>query len=96
VQIREGFIVDEDEDEDEDAGEDSDAEARRRIKRKREHRDREQEEALDEDDLDLIDEQFGARPKPQTQVGSTEKPLMLQKSDFAFLVQVQASEAWSP
>jgi len=37
-------------------------------KRKRKHRDREEEEQLDEEDLDLIGEQFGERPKPQTQV----------------------------
>lgn len=37
-------------------------------KRKREHRDREEEAQLDEDDLDLIGEQYGERPKPQTQV----------------------------
>lgn len=37
-------------------------------KRKRKHRDREEEAQLDEEDLDLIGEQFGERPKPQTQV----------------------------
>jgi transcription elongation factor SPT6 len=63
--VREGFIVDEDEDEDE--GGDSDADVRPLHKRKREHRDREEEAQLDEDDLDLIGEQFGERPKPQTQ-----------------------------
>ncbi|KAH8836221.1 hypothetical protein RJ55_10038 [Drechmeria coniospora] len=62
--IREGFIVDEDEDEDRG---DSDEEDRPVVKRKREPRDREQEERLDEDDLELIGEQFGERPKPQTQ-----------------------------
>lgn len=40
------------------------------VKRKREHRDREEEEQLDEEDLELIGEQFGERPKPQTQVSS--------------------------
>lgn len=42
------------------------------MKRKREHRKREEEDdVLDEDDLDLIGEQFGERPKPQTQVWHT-------------------------
>ncbi|KAK5987461.1 Transcription elongation factor SPT6 [Cladobotryum mycophilum] len=59
--IREGFIVDEDEEEEE---EESDVEARP-VKRKREHRHREEEEALDEEDLELIGEQFGEQPKPQ-------------------------------
>ncbi|KOS20389.1 Transcription elongation factor SPT6 [Escovopsis weberi] len=59
--IREGFIVDEDEDEEE---VESDIEARP-VKRKREHRHREEEEALDEEDLELIGEQFGEQPKPQ-------------------------------
>ncbi|KAJ4185384.1 Transcription elongation factor Spt6 [Fusarium falciforme] len=63
--VREGFIVDEDEDED-DVDED-DADVRPVVKRKREHRDREEEEQLDEDDLELIGEQFGERPKPQSQ-----------------------------
>lgn len=67
LQIREGFIVDEDEDEDE-VQADSDDDARPQVKRKREPRDREEEERLDEDDLDLIGEQFGERPKPQAQV----------------------------
>lgn len=68
TQVREGFIVDEDEDEDDGAQEgDSDADARP-IKRKREHRDRAEEEALDEEDLELIGEQFGQRTKPQPQV----------------------------
>ncbi|KAJ6443334.1 transcription elongation factor spt6 [Purpureocillium lavendulum] len=62
--IREGFIVDEDEEDE--AAEGSDGEDRP-VKRKREHRDREEEERLDEDDLELIGEQFGERPKPQTQ-----------------------------
>lgn len=69
MQIREGFIVDEDDEEDQ--GEGSDVEGRPHGKRKRkhhEHRDKQEEEALDEDDLDLIGEQFGSRPKPQTQV----------------------------
>lgn len=66
LQVREGFIVDEDEDED-DVDED-DADVRPVVKRKREHRDREEEEQLDEDDLELIGEQFGERPKPQSQV----------------------------
>ncbi|KAK2592786.1 Transcription elongation factor spt6 [Conoideocrella luteorostrata] len=64
--IREGFIVDEEEDEDEGEDGDSDAEPRP-VKRKREHRDREKEERLDEDDLELIGEQFGERPKPESQ-----------------------------
>ncbi|KAH7326281.1 SH2 domain-containing protein [Stachybotrys elegans] len=64
--VREGFIVDEDEEEEEE-GDESDVEARHVVKRKREHRDREEEEQLDEDDLELIGEQFGERPKPQTQ-----------------------------
>lgn len=68
LQIREGFIVDEDEDEDEgDEAADSDADARP-VKRKREPRDRAEEEALDEEDLELIGEQFGQRTKPQPQV----------------------------
>ncbi|KAG8420870.1 Transcription elongation factor spt6, variant 2 [Metarhizium acridum] len=61
--IREGFIVDEEEEEEEEV--DSDAEPRP-VKRKREHRDREEEERLDEDDLELIGEQFGERPKPES------------------------------
>ncbi|PHH71576.1 hypothetical protein CDD82_6436 [Ophiocordyceps australis] len=63
--IREGFIVDEDEEEEEEPGE-SDVE-QRLAKRKREHRDREEEEQLDEEDLELIGEQFGERPKSQAQ-----------------------------
>lgn len=63
IQIREGFIVDEDEED----GEDEDAEERR-AKRKREHRDREEEHQLDEDDYDLVGEQFADKPKPQSQV----------------------------
>ncbi|KAG7414074.1 Transcription elongation factor SPT6 [Fusarium oxysporum f. sp. rapae] len=63
--VREGFIVDEDEDEEE--GGESDGDVRPVHKRKRKHRDREEEEQLDEEDLDLIGEQFGERPKPQTQ-----------------------------
>ncbi|KAG8428492.1 Transcription elongation factor spt6 [Metarhizium acridum] len=63
AQIREGFIVDEEEEEEEEV--DSDAEPRP-VKRKREHRDREEEERLDEDDLELIGEQFGERPKPES------------------------------
>lgn len=42
----------------------------RPVKRKREHRDREQEEQLDEDDYDLVGEQYGEQPKSQPQVGS--------------------------
>ncbi|KJK77021.1 Transcription elongation factor [Metarhizium anisopliae BRIP 53293] len=61
--IREGFIVDEEEEEEEEV--ESDAEPRH-VKRKREHRDREEEERLDEDDLELIGEQFGERPKPES------------------------------
>ncbi|KAG9251999.1 transcription elongation factor SPT6 [Emericellopsis atlantica] len=59
--VREGFIVDEEEDEE-------DGEARPAVKRKREHRDREEEERLDDDDLDLIGEQYGApvKAKPQS------------------------------
>ncbi|QPG98129.1 Transcription elongation factor spt6 [Epichloe festucae Fl1] len=68
--IREGFIVDEEEEEEEEEDDEddegSDAEPRP-IKRKREHRDREHEERLDEDDLELIGEQFGERPKPESQ-----------------------------
>ncbi|KAH6899668.1 transcription elongation factor SPT6 [Thelonectria olida] len=65
--IREGFIVDEDEEEEqEEEGGDSDADVRHVVKRKRD-RDRDQEEQLDEDDLELIGEQFGERPKPQPQ-----------------------------
>ncbi|KEY63806.1 hypothetical protein S7711_09516 [Stachybotrys chartarum IBT 7711] len=63
--IREGFIVDEDEEEEEEG--ESDEDARPVVKRKREHRDREEEEQLDEDDLELIGEQFGERVKPQPQ-----------------------------
>ncbi|KAL6859661.1 transcription elongation factor Spt6 [Trichoderma novae-zelandiae] len=59
--IREGFIVDEDEEEEE---AESDVESRP-VKRKREHRNREEEELLDEEDLELIGEQFGEQPKPQ-------------------------------
>lgn len=65
AQIREGFIVDEEEEEEEEV--ESDAESRH-VKRKREHRDREEEERLDEDDLELIGEQFGERPKPESKV----------------------------
>ncbi|KAI9900154.1 hypothetical protein N3K66_004416 [Trichothecium roseum] len=61
--VREGFIVDEDEEEEE--GGESDVEARR--KRKREHRDREEEARLDDEDLELIGEQYGGRPKEKTQ-----------------------------
>ncbi|KAI0093685.1 transcription elongation factor Spt6 [Irpex rosettiformis] len=56
--IREGFIVDEDEDEDEDDEE----ERKRRRKKRRRHRrerEREEEEALEEDDLDLLEENTG-------------------------------------
>jgi hypothetical protein len=68
IQIREGFIVDEDEEEEqEEDGGDSDGDVRHVVKRKRD-RDRDQEEQLDEDDLELIGEQFGERPKPQAQV----------------------------
>ena len=59
--MREGFIVDEEEDEE-------DGEARPAVKRKREHRDREEEERLDDDDLDLIGEQYGAPVKAKPQV----------------------------
>ncbi|OAQ96125.1 hypothetical protein LLEC1_03376 [Akanthomyces lecanii] len=63
--IREGFIV---EDEDEEDGEgDGDNDEERHVKRKREHRDREQEEQLDEDDYDLVGEQYGEQPKSQSQ-----------------------------
>ena len=62
-QIREGFIVDE---EDEGEGDDEDPEARR--KRKRERRERGQDEQLDEDDYDLVGEQFEGRAKPESQV----------------------------
>ncbi|KAI0780912.1 transcription elongation factor Spt6 [Trametes elegans] len=58
--IREGFIVDEDEDEED---EDSEEEKRRRRKRRkrRHHRLRDEEEdALDEDDLELLEENTGA------------------------------------
>ncbi|PNY27258.1 Transcription elongation factor SPT6 [Tolypocladium capitatum] len=65
--IREGFIVDEDEEEEEEEEREGSDGERQIIKRKREHRDREEEERLDEDDLELIGEQFGERPKPQTQ-----------------------------
>ncbi|KAG6100842.1 Transcription elongation factor spt6 [Claviceps sp. LM220 group G6] len=68
--IREGFIVDEDEDEEELEEEDEGSDAEPNpipVKRKREHRDREHEERLDEDDLELIGEQFGERPKPESQ-----------------------------
>ena len=81
-QIREGFIVDEDEDEEEDEEEDegSDAEPHpSTIKRKREHRDREHEERLDEDDLELIGEQFGERPKPESQVREIPRPKKKEK-----------------
>ncbi|OAQ72123.1 transcription elongation factor spt6 [Pochonia chlamydosporia 170] len=62
--VREGFIVDEEEEEEEEDA-DSDAEPRP-VKRKREHRDREEEARLDEDDLELIGEQFGERTKPES------------------------------
>ncbi|RDA92502.1 hypothetical protein CP533_4190 [Ophiocordyceps camponoti-saundersi (nom. inval.)] len=65
--VREGFIVDEDEEEEEEEGGESETEERPLVKRKREHRDREEEERLDEEDLELIGEQFGARPKSQPQ-----------------------------
>ncbi|PSR77343.1 hypothetical protein PHLCEN_2v7944 [Hermanssonia centrifuga] len=57
--IREGFIVDEEEEEE---GEDDEEERRRRRKRrKRRHRrEREEEDALEEDDLDLLEENTGA------------------------------------
>ncbi|EPQ58032.1 transcription elongation factor Spt6 [Gloeophyllum trabeum ATCC 11539] len=56
--IREGFIVDEDEDE----GEEEEEERRRRRKRrKRRHRrEREEEEALEDEDLELLEENTGA------------------------------------
>ena len=41
------------------------------MKRKRSPRDRAQEARLDEDDLELIGEQFGERPKPETKVRRT-------------------------
>ena len=91
IQIREGFIVDEDEDE-EDAEGGSDDEARR-AKRKREHRDREEEERLDEEDLELIDEQFGVRNKQQPQV--SQSFCLSNRQQFAHvrtLVQVQTPE----
>ncbi|KAF9246316.1 SH2 domain-containing protein [Melanogaster broomeanus] len=56
--IREGFIVDEDEDE-EDEDEDEEERRRRRKRRKRRHRKREEEEALEEDDLELLEENTG-------------------------------------
>lgn len=96
AQIREGFIVDEDEDEEEEGG-DSDGDVRPVVKRKREHRDREQEEALDEDDLELIGEQFGERPKPPTQVSSDKQNwtifCLVGNTDTRYQVQVQTSEA---
>ncbi|KAI9064455.1 transcription elongation factor Spt6 [Trametes sanguinea] len=58
--IRDGFIVDEDEDEEQ---EDSEEERRRRRKRrkKRHHKPRsEDEDALDEEDLELLEENTGA------------------------------------
>ena len=41
----------------------------RAPKRKRPNRDREEEKQLDEDDLELIGEQFGERRRPKTTVG---------------------------
>ena len=92
IQIREGFIVDEDEDE-EDAEGGSDDEARR-AKRKREHRDREEEERLDEEDLELIDEQFGVRNKQQPQVSQSlcVSSNRQQVADVRTPVQVQTPE----
>lgn len=75
LQIREGFIVDEEEEEEEeeeDQGGEPDGDARPPVKRKRSPRDREQEERLDDEDLELIGEQFGERPKSQTQVSKLE------------------------
>ncbi|KAH7913720.1 SH2 domain-containing protein [Hygrophoropsis aurantiaca] len=55
--IRDGFIVDEDEDEEVD---DDEERRRRRKRRKRRHRKREEEgEALEEDDLELLEENTG-------------------------------------
>ncbi|CAH0059205.1 unnamed protein product [Clonostachys solani] len=63
AKIREGFI---DDDEEEIEEEDSDGE-RPVVKRKREHRDRDEEARLDEEDLELIGEQFPrAKAQPQS------------------------------
>ncbi|KAI0670362.1 transcription elongation factor Spt6 [Trametes maxima] len=58
--IREGFIVDEDEDEEE---EEEEEEKKRRKKRRKRHHHRhrdEEEDALDEDDLELLEENTGS------------------------------------
>uniref|UniRef100_A0A8H7KBJ0 Spt6 acidic N-terminal domain-containing protein n=1 Tax=Bionectria ochroleuca TaxID=29856 RepID=A0A8H7KBJ0_BIOOC len=63
AKIREGFI---DDDEEEIEEEESDGE-RPVVKRKREHRDRDEEARLDEEDLELIGEQFPrAKAQPQS------------------------------
>ncbi|CAI6086298.1 unnamed protein product [Clonostachys chloroleuca] len=63
AKIREGFI---DDDEEELEEEESDGE-RPVVKRKREHRDRDEEARLDEEDLELIGEQFPrAKAQPQS------------------------------
>ncbi|VUC36902.1 unnamed protein product [Clonostachys rosea] len=63
AKIREGFI---DDDEEELEEEESDGE-RPVVKRKREHRDREEEARLDDEDLELIGEQFPrAKAQPQS------------------------------
>ncbi|KZT42027.1 transcription elongation factor Spt6 [Sistotremastrum suecicum HHB10207 ss-3] len=57
--VREGFIVDED-DEDEEEGSDEES-SRRKRRRKRRRRTREEDEALEEDDLDLLEENTGRK-----------------------------------
>jgi transcription elongation factor SPT6 len=42
------------------------------VKRKRHNRDREEEERLDDEDLELIGEQFGERPKTENKVSDSE------------------------
>ena len=81
LQIREGFIIDDDEEE-EDQGEGSDGDARPVVKRKREHRDREEEARLDDEDLELIGEQFGGKPKSQNQVMLSYTPLMKPRETY--------------
>jgi hypothetical protein len=92
VQVREGFIVDEEDEDEEGEEEGSDAESRP-IKRKREHRDREEEARLDDEDLELIGEQFGERPKPESKVRWKACNLAMAFL-LTSLVQIQTTQTW--
>ncbi|KDQ60952.1 hypothetical protein JAAARDRAFT_55682 [Jaapia argillacea MUCL 33604] len=90
--IREGFIVDEDEEEEEE--EDAEAERRRRRKRrKRRHRQEREEEALEDEDLELLEENTGAsfkhhltrlrrgRSASPTATSSSKRKVVVESSD---------------